>query len=163
MGSKYIMYMTLGTKSWVKIFMPSYHKNPLSLNPFVSRTSPAVLTWHINPIMYSVLSCLYSIRFFAFIVSWKPFIRFYLYHVLGRQVLHLLLAHLSWRFKWAFLIKICPLSVIIIVINFTFSSSSPEPLGQFQPNLAQSILGWRGFKFVQIKGHALLQREIIVK
>ena len=26
---------------------------------------------------------------------------------------------------------------------FTFSSSSPEALGQFQPNLAQSILGWR--------------------
>ena len=24
---------------------------------------------------------------------------------------------------------------------FTFSSSSPEPLGQFQPNLSQSILG----------------------
>ena len=24
---------------------------------------------------------------------------------------------------------------------FTFSSSSQEPLGQFQPNLAQSILG----------------------
>ena len=24
---------------------------------------------------------------------------------------------------------------------FTFSSSSPEPLGQFQPNFAQSILG----------------------
>ena len=24
---------------------------------------------------------------------------------------------------------------------FTFSSSSPEPLGQFQTNLAQSILG----------------------
>ena len=30
---------------------------------------------------------------------------------------------------------------------FTFSSSSPEPLGQFQPNLAQSILVQRGFKF----------------
>ena len=40
---------------------------------------------------------------------------------------------------------------------FTFSSSSPEPLGQFQPNLAQSILGWRGFKFVQMKGAALFQ------
>ena len=26
---------------------------------------------------------------------------------------------------------------------FTFPSSSPEPLGWFQPNLAQSILGWR--------------------
>ena len=37
---------------------------------------------------------------------------------------------------------------------FTFSSC-PEPLGQFQPNSAQSnypLLGWRGFKFVQIKG-----------
>ena len=46
---------------------------------------------------------------------------------------------------------------------FTFSSSSPEPLGQFQPNLAQSILGWRGFKFVQMKGRALFQGEIITK
>ena len=35
---------------------------------------------------------------------------------------------------------------------FTFSSSSPEPLSQFQPNLAQSIFGWRRFKFVQMKG-----------
>ena len=42
-------------------------------------------------------------------------------------------------------------------------SSSPEPLGQFQPNLAQSILGWRGFKFVQMKGPALFQGEIITK
>ena len=46
---------------------------------------------------------------------------------------------------------------------FTFSSSSPEPLDQFQPNLAQSILGWRGLKFAQIKGFAFLQGEIIMK
>ena len=46
---------------------------------------------------------------------------------------------------------------------FTFSSSSPEPLGQFQPNLAQSILGWKGFKFVQMKGPALFPGEIITK
>ena len=45
---------------------------------------------------------------------------------------------------------------------FTFSSYSPEPVGQFQPNLAQSILRWRGFKFVQIKGPALFQGEIIM-
>ena len=45
----------------------------------------------------------------------------------------------------------------------TFSSSSLEPLGQFQPNLAQSILGWRRFKFVQMKGPALFQGEIITK
>ena len=37
----------------------------------------------------------------------------------------------------------------------TFSSSSPEPLGQFRPNLAQCIPRWRGFKFVQMKGHTL--------
>ena len=46
---------------------------------------------------------------------------------------------------------------------FTFSSSSPEPLGQFQPNLAQSIPGWRGFKFVKMKGHTLSKGEIIWK
>ena len=46
---------------------------------------------------------------------------------------------------------------------FTFSSSSPEPLGQLQPNLAQIILGWRGFKFIQMKGSALFQGEIITK
>ena len=27
-------------------------------------------------------------------------------------------------------------------------SSSLEPQGQFQPNLAQSIIKWRGFKFL---------------
>lgn len=40
-----------------------------------------------------------------------------------------------------FLAQICPLSVVgIIVVNFiTFSSSSPEQLGRFQPNFAQRI------------------------
>jgi hypothetical protein len=42
-------------------------------------------------------------------------------------------------------------------------TSSPEPLGQFYPDLAQIILGWRGFKFVQMKRNALFQGEIIVK
>ena len=46
---------------------------------------------------------------------------------------------------------------------FPFSASSPEPLGQLQPNLAQSILTWRGFNFVQMKGPALFQGEIIIK
>ena len=30
-----------------------------------------------------------------------------------------------------------------------FKSSSPEPLGQFQPNLAQIILEWRKIKFIK--------------
>ena len=41
--------------------------------------------------------------------------------------------------KWAFLIACCPPSVRLSVCKpFTFSSSSPKLLGQFQPNLAQS-------------------------
>ena len=46
---------------------------------------------------------------------------------------------------------------------FIFSSLSPDPLGQFQTNLAQSILGWRRFKSVQMKGQVLFQIEIIKK
>ena len=46
---------------------------------------------------------------------------------------------------------------------FTFSSSHQEPLGQFQPNLRKIILGWRGFKFPQMKSHILFQGEIIKK
>ena len=46
---------------------------------------------------------------------------------------------------------------------FTFSSPSLEPLSQFQLNLAQSILGWREFKFVQMKAPVLFQGEIITK
>ena len=75
------------------------------------------------------------------------------------------LAQLSWKLKWAFLITCRPSSVCLSVCPsvcklFTFSSSSPEPLGQFQPNLAQSILGWRGFKFVKMKGPVLFKGEI---
>ena len=47
--------------------------------------------------------------------------------------------------------------------HFTFSSSSPEPLRQFQLNLVQSILGWWGLKFVQMKGPTFFQGEIITK
>ena len=42
---------------------------------------------------------------------------------------------------------------------FTFSSSSLEQLDQFQPNLSQSILGWKGF---QMEGPAFFLREIHV-
>ena len=42
---------------------------------------------------------------------------------------------------------------------FTFLSSSPEPLGKFQQNLSLSILWWRLFNFLQMKG----QGKIITK
>ena len=46
---------------------------------------------------------------------------------------------------------------------FAFSSSSPEPLDLFQPNLAQRILWVRGFNFFPNEGPALFQGEIITK
>ena len=61
-------------------------------------------------------------------------------------------AHLSWPLKWVFLITCRPASVCLSDCKiFTFSTSPPEPLGQFQSNLTQCIT------FVQMKGHALFQ------
>ena len=56
----------------------------------------------------------------------------------------LFLAHLSWKIKWVFLIAVVRrLSVCKL---FLFSTSSPEPLGQFQPNLAQSLFWVKGIQ-----------------
>lgn len=44
---------------------------------------------------------------------------------------------------------------------FTFSTSSPELLGQFQPKFAQSILSLREFNVVKIKGQAIFSVEMI--
>ena len=76
--------------------------------------------------------------------------QFRLYIIVCLWLLHVqngFLAHLSQRLKWAFLIT---MSVVRRGCHklFKFSSSSPEPLCQFQPNLARSILGWRGITFV---------------
>ena len=49
----------------------------------------------------------------------------------------------------------------IAKIHRQYLKSSPEPLGQFQPTLTQNILGSRGFKIVQMKGHTLSQGKII--
>ena len=38
--------------------------------------------------------------------------------------------------------------------------NSQEPLDLFQPNLPQSIVGWKGFKFAQMKGRSRFQGEI---
>lgn len=66
------------------------------------------------------------------------------------------LAHLSWKLKLSFFILICPVSIRLPVCKrFTFSTSSSEPKGQFQPNLVKRISrsGW--FKFVKMHAHAL--------
>ena len=55
---------------------------------------------------------------------------------------------------WSIHLSLCKL--------FTLSSSH-EPLGQFLPHSVQSFIGWREFKFDQIKGPAFFQGEIIAK
>ena len=63
----------------------------------------------------------------------------------------------------------CLLSVVCLCVcpsvnfSFTFSTFSPKPPSQFQPNLSQSILGWWGFQFVQMKLHTLFKGEKITK
>ena len=50
---------------------------------------------------------------------------------------------------------------VCLYSHFTFSSSSPESLSQFRPNLAQSIYRWRGVRFLQMRGPALFKEEIM--
>ena len=53
--------------------------------------------------------------------------------------------------------------IVKLLFKNLWKPSSLESLGQFQPNLAQSILWWKGFKFVQMNGPVLFQGEIITK
>ena len=57
---------------------------------------------------------------FVFIGIWSKLIRFTvnLFHLdWWKQIwIYSFLAHLSRRLKWAFLIKICPLSVVVVVV-----------------------------------------------
>ena len=57
------------------------------------------------------------------------------------------LALLTWKLKWAFLIAFC-LSVCLSACKlFTFSSSSPEQLGQFLSGGDSSLFKWRATPF----------------
>ena len=48
-------------------------------------------------------------------------------------------------------------------IDESKKSPCPEPLGQFQPDLAQCILGWWGLTYVPLNGPIFFQEEIITK
>ena len=76
------------------------------------------------------------------------------YIVTFLSVLWFFLAHQSRMLKWAFWSKFVCCHCCRCRKLFTFSSSSQEPMGQFQPNLLQSILGWWGLKFNQNGGHS---------
>ena len=60
----------------------------------------------------------------------------------------------DWFIFLAHLIP-CHLSSVL----FTFSSPSPKPLGPFQPNLAKSILRWRGIIFTN-KEYSIFKKDL---
>ena len=65
---------------------------------------------------------------------------------------NLFLAHLSWKLKAQVSFSdhlssvVCPSVRPCVCKLFLFSTSSPEQQGQFQPNLAQSIIEWREYE-----------------
>ena len=69
-------------------------------------------------------------------------------------------ARLSWEFKSFFdhLLSFCLSVCLSVSVAFHIS---PEPWDQFQSILIQSILGWSGFKFIQMKETTLLQEKVI--
>ena len=81
----------------------------------------------------------------------------------SRNLATRILAHLSWKLQLAFSGRLFSVVCPFVCKLFKLSSSSQEPLGQFQWNLTQIILWWRGFKFLQMKGPALFQGEMITK
>lgn len=94
--------------------------------------------------------------------NYRVFISIYMYiHFLHLIHLIFLLAHLHWgessnELFWSHFVC-CP-SVHTL---FTFSTSSPKPRNQSQPNLAQSKFRQTGFKVVKIKVQAPFSWEII--
>lgn len=66
-----------------------------------------------------------------------------------------ILAHLSQRPKWVFLIKMCPLSVVVIVNISHFHLLLQSNLA----NLARNIIGRKKFKFVIMKVMIALNKE----
>ena len=58
------------------------------------------------------------------------------------------LAHLSWRLK---------LSIVVVVVNFTHFHF----LGQFQPNLAQRILGWSDSSLIKWRTTPFSKRRLL--
>ena len=70
-------------------------------------------------------------------------------------------AHPSHKLKWAFLNKICPLSVVVVAIvvivnfsHFSLTVFNPERLCQFQPNICYKAVFDKGMPFF-IKFRAL--------
>lgn len=69
-------------------------------------------------------------------------------------------ARLSWEFK-SFFDNLLSFSLSVCLSVSVAFHISPEPRDQFQSILIQSILGWSGFKFIQMKETTLLQEKLI--
>ena len=76
-------------------------------------------------------------------------------------------AHLSRRLKWAFLIKICPLSVVVVVvvfINFShFRLLLQNHCAIFNQTCHKASLGEGDSSLLQMKGPAYFKGDVITK
>ena len=143
---KFCIYTSRNEVRRVKCFDPSISQ---SISQFVSpvffvSTTPLKLfnriSWNFVVMKDIMCSCAYS-----------------------QEILIPFLANLSRRLKWAFLITICLLSVVIVdVINCShFHLLLQNHWANFNQTWHQCIFGWRGFKFVQLKNYLILTKEIM--
>ena len=78
------------------------------------------------------------------------------------KLINIFIAHLSRRLKWAFLIKICPLSVVVVVVNFShFHLLLKNHWANFNQTWHKVSLGEGDSSL--LKSAAYFQGEIITK
>ena len=122
--------------------VPGLHSKTVSL--FFCRSEKQIL---VNHDLSSWCLCLWKIKFERIIDVNTCFCMISNVFYLTIFIFYFL-AHIGLKAQVNFFNCLSFISPFVCKL-FTFSSSSPEPLGQFQPNLAQRIFCWRGFKFVQ--------------
>ena len=67
------------------------------------------------------------------------------------------LCYVSVDIKGTRLLKLCPVVVVVVTFYIFILFTS-----QFQTILAQSIIGWRGFNFVQTRDQVLFYGKIVI-
>ena len=81
------------------------------------------------------------------------------WNLIKARSLALLSRGLKWMLKWAFQIK--NLSVVFSLHCKLFKfSTSPEPIGQFQPNLSQIVCGWPEWNLFTWRVHPSLMGDV---
>ena len=141
-GLKQISYLFLfWNRKWYSLWLKFHHFKPNSEIKTIAICSPfrvfqQKIHFYARCDIFVVLVIELSSTEVRKWGDWDWFVRLTQRRKLNQQILPFC------QLRRAFLIARCPSSVRPLICKlFTFSSFSPEPLGNFQPNLAQSIIG----------------------